>query len=113
MQFEGSDYAVPVDMPLPKGVRIMRAGVKLGGISGKVWKPDHHLFCALRTDCVKNRFDCDFDTAIKFLAGEQIFADTDLRGYCQITYMDMPIGFGKASGGVIKNHLPKGLRINL
>lgn len=113
LQFEGSDYAVPLDMPMPKGVRIMRAGVKLGGISGKVWKPDHHLFCAFDKDCFKNSFDCDFVAAVKFLSGEQIDVGADLRGYCQVTYLGMPIGFGKASGGVLKNHLPKGLRIKL
>ncbi|MBO4298711.1 MAG: hypothetical protein J5998_07910, partial [Clostridia bacterium] len=29
------------------------------------------------------------------------------------THRGMPLGWGKASGGSLKNHIPKGLRIHL
>ena len=29
-----------------------------------------------------------------------------------MTYKDLPLGLGKGAEGVLKNHLPKGLRIN-
>lgn len=108
MEFQGTHYAVPFGMPNPKGVRVMRAGVRLGGYSGKLWKPEHHLFTAFKA---KRSIPLDQKTAECFLRGEQIPCDSAVSGYCAVTYHGMPLGFGKASGGVCKNHLPKGLRV--
>ena len=46
-----------------------------------------------------------------YIRGEEIEArDFKDSGYCAVTFMGAVIGGGKASGGVIKNHYPKGLR---
>jgi NOL1/NOP2/fmu family ribosome biogenesis protein len=48
-----------------------------------------------------------------FLHGESItlWANEDLgNGWCAVCVEGYPIGLGKAVNGVIKNHLPKGLR---
>ena len=34
-----------------------------------------------------------------------------LSGYVAVCFSGHPLGFGKAAGGTLKNHLPKGLRI--
>jgi len=32
------------------------------------------------------------------------------KGWLVAKFENLPLGWGKASGGVLKNHLPKGLR---
>jgi len=46
-----------------------------------------------------------------YLRGEEIDAKTaDGDGWCAVLYEGVSLGGGKASGGRIKNHYPKGLR---
>lgn len=104
-------FAVQDGTPNPAGVRIMRAGVKLGCVVSKTFKPDHHLFMAAQPDCIKNRANVSAEQAARFYGGETLEVDRSLRGFCAVMYDGLCIGFGKASGGVLKNHLPKGLRI--
>lgn len=110
MSFQGTDYAVPFDMPCPKDVHILRAGVKLGGMNGKVWKPEHHMFMASKPCDIINCQEVDESTVLRFLKGEEIECESTLKGYCAVCYRGLTVGFGKASGGRLKNHLPKGLR---
>jgi NOL1/NOP2/fmu family ribosome biogenesis protein len=44
-----------------------------------------------------------------YLRGEEIEARA-AQGWCSVLYEGVPLGGGKASGGKIKNHYPKGLR---
>ena len=45
-----------------------------------------------------------------YMRGEEINCPEAWRGYCAVAYRNHPIGWGKAVGGRMKNHLPKGLR---
>ena len=110
IEHEGTKYAVHKKLPKPDGVRIMRAGVKLGAFVSKTFKPDHHLFMAAHPSVFQN-FEADMDTAEKFLRGEPLSAPDRLKGYVAVTFEGLALGFGKASGGIIKNHLPHGLRL--
>ena len=47
----------------------------------------------------------------KFIKGE-VLENKNYKGYLGIKYNNLTVGFGKASNNQIKNHLPKGLRIN-
>ena len=47
----------------------------------------------------------------RYLAGEAIPMETDAEGWLAAAVGPYPIGLGKATGGMMKNHLPKGLRI--
>lgn len=111
LEFGDALYAVLKDMPNPKGVRIMRAGVKLGAMNFKTFKPDHHLFMALKNDSFLNSFEVSEQDALRFYRGEALPCPADIKGYTAITHKGLCIGFAKASGGQLKNHLPKGLRI--
>ena len=42
--------------------------------------------------------------------GEAIPAETAAPGWAAVLADGFPLGFGKQSGGVVKNHYPKGLR---
>ncbi len=111
LQFGDSFYAVQDGTPDVSGVRVMRAGVKLGTLVSKTLKPDHHFFMSADTSCLKNTVEVNESDAFAFYRGEPLAVETSLRGYTAVMYDGVCIGFGKAVGGTLKNHLPKGLRI--
>ena len=95
------------------GLRVLRAGLCAGIIVGTDrgkgrFEPDHAL--ALAAGCTPRSFPVDEDGAVAYLRGETFPAD--VRGWHTVTYCGLPLGWGKASDGVMKNHLPKGLRWN-
>lgn len=104
-------YIVPHELNL-SGIQIARSGVFAGTLRNKRFQPEHALFnnCAYNP---KNVIDLDLnDEMVKnFLHGEEIPCDTSLKGYTGVKICGIPLGFGKASNGILKNHYPKGLRI--
>lgn len=90
---------------------VLSVGVDLGEYDKGVFKPHHHFFMAYG-DKVLNKLDLSLeDTRVaKFLRGESIEDDTVADGYVAVCVTGYPLGFGKAKGGVIKNHYPKGIR---
>ena len=93
------------------GLRVLRAGLCAGVLVGldrgrPRCEPDHAL--ALAAGISLRRFAVDEDTATTFLRGETI--PCDAKGWHTVTYEGLPLGWGKASDGVMKNHYPKGLR---
>ena len=91
---------------------LRRAGVILGEIVKKRIEPHHSAFMAAKPQdcrqCVP--LDCNSDAARAYLHGEEIAADAALRGYAAVAVNGVTAGFGKASGGRLKNKYPKGLR---
>ncbi|MNY65120.1 hypothetical protein D3C86_2023370 [compost metagenome] len=52
----------------------------------------------------------DGPEAAAWLRGESLNVPPDLQGWTLVTVDGLPLGWGKASGGQLKNHYPKGLR---
>lgn len=105
---------IPVDAPdirllSGKGIRLLRSGLPLCKVGKGFVVPDHALAMAMKAEDARRAFDMDEATAARFMEGEEIAADTE-KGWTLMTYKNMPLGWGKASAGAIKNHLPKGLR---
>ncbi len=98
--------------PLPplRGVKVLRTGVQLGTLKGKVFAPDHALAMALPAPYALPTVALDRADALRYQRGETLPAPETLRGYALATYEGLALGFGKASGGQLKNHYPKGLR---
>lgn len=93
----------------PKSV--FSAGVLIGEIRGKNLFPSHQFFSAYGT-LFKRKQKLDEKSAERYLAGEEIDAtDFSDSGLCSLIYGGSALGGGKASGGKIKNHYPKGLRV--
>ena len=104
-------YISPVNLNL-RGVQIVRSGVFAGTVRNGRFVPEHALFN--NTSFVAERFidlSLEDDRVYKFLHGEEIACDEALKGYAQVKLCGIPLGFGKASNGKLKNHYPKGLRI--
>lgn len=101
-------YAPP--LPPLRGVRVLRAGVALGFFKGKTFFPDHALALAQPTPCALSPYEVTPAQALAYQAGETLACPETLSGYVTVTLSGLALGFGKASGGQIKNHYPKGLR---
>ena len=97
--------------PLPER-SVFSAGVLLGEIRGKNLFPSHQFFSAFGNLFIRKE-NLDYGRAIRYMRGEEIEAhDFSDSGFCVLLYNTSVIGGGKMSDGKIKNHYPKGLRIN-
>lgn len=103
-------YSIPKDMLSLKGLKTVRPGLHLGINKKNRFEPAHALAMALTPLDAVNVKDMDIDLAEKYLRGEVISED-GYNGWTLMTVDGFSIGWGKASGGMIKNHYPKGLRI--
>lgn len=92
-------------------LRIVRGGVLAGSVLKKRFQPAHALFMAYGARCTnREELTLDDPRTAAWLRGEEINAATAQNGWCAVLVDGFPLGGGKASGGRIKNHYPKGLR---
>ena len=87
-----------------------RAGLHLAHLKKNRIEPAHALAMSLHPG-QRPRWDLPSDSAetVAF-AGEVLSIPSEYRGWTLVTTDGLPLGWGKASGGQLKNHLPKGLR---
>jgi 16S rRNA C967 or C1407 C5-methylase (RsmB/RsmF family)/NOL1/NOP2/fmu family ribosome biogenesis protein len=114
LEFGDSLYLAPEYMPDIRGLKVYRAGIKLGTFKKMRFEPDHALSHVLSVDDVKYyvNLSADSDEVRQYLSGMTLNCDRDIKGWCLVCVDDLPLGWGKASAGVLKNHYPKGLRKN-
>ena len=108
------EYLVLVthDEKIPTFATFM-SGVILGEVKKGNFFPHHQFFSAFGTLFKrKEKLARNDERVQKYLRGEEIDASFSDNGWCCVTYEGIPLGGGKASGGRIKNHYPKGLRNN-
>ena len=93
----------------------VRCGVAAGQLLRGRFEPEHSLFLSMRGEELRRRVELapEDPRLAAYLRGEQITADAE-KGWCGVCVSaggkSWPLGFAKASGGVLKNHYPKGLR---
>lgn len=107
-----SCYILPEMMPEVKGLGVLRGGVLLGDMMKNRIEPSHALFMAAKAEeCVSlASFEPDSRELAAFLHGEEIMVDERFKGYTAVACKGTVTGFGKCSGGRLKNRYPKGLR---
>lgn len=106
----GFVYIIPVDA-LKLGLKVVQNGILAGVVKGTRFVPAHALFNNMRFKALRTLdLPSKSGEVIKFVHGEEIPCDTHLKGYVQVLCDGVPLGFGKASNGTLKNHYPKGLR---
>lgn len=112
LYFGSYGYLAPEGCPDLSGLKVLRAGVQLGQLIKDRFEPSHSLAVALNADQAKNslRFKEGDKELTLYLMGETLPCDFD--GWALVAVGSLPLGWGKASCGILKNHLPKGLRIN-
>ncbi len=104
---------LPEGVRLPRGAAPIAAGVTvaLAREDGRL-EPCHDLFHALRREDLRRTIAlAPGDPALAaFLRGEEISCGPALRGAAAVCLGDLPVGYGNASGGRLKNKYPKTLR---
>lgn len=103
-------YIIPYYFNL-KNVQIVRNGIFSGVCKNGRFVPEHSLFNNVSYKAKQTlNLSLEDDRLKKFLHGDVIDCNAELKGYVQVLINGIPLGFGKASGGILKNHYPKGLR---
>lgn len=112
-QIGGCCYIIPEDMPDTRGLGVLRGGVLLGEIKRNRIEPAHALFmAAYGRECLRMiSLDPNSAELAAFLHGEEISVSDNFKGYVAVACGDVVTGFGKCSGGRLKNRYPKGLRL--
>ncbi len=106
-------YLAPEGMPAIKGLKVLRPGLHLGTMKKKRFEPAHALALALNPGEVKNvmPLSASGNEVRMYLNGQTLPYEGE-KGWYLVTADGYGIGWGKLAGGVMKNHYPKGLRIN-
>lgn len=107
VMFGDNLYLVPQMMIDLKGIKVERAGLKLGCNKKNRFEPDHALALSLKPEEVKQV--TELKEPEKYLRGETVECEYD-KGWTLVTVNNIPLGWGKAQNGTLKNHYPKGLR---
>ncbi len=105
---DGRMYLIPREMPALTG-RVLRVGLELGKFEKRRFTPAHALAMAVRGEDVRRTHALTEQSVAAWLRGETL--PTDMAdGWGVALYRGFPLGLCKATGGVLKNHYPKGLR---
>ncbi len=106
--FGQSLFWAPTDLPLLRGLKVLRPGLELGEGKKDRFEPAHGLALWLRGCPVTQDFPADSRETEKYLHGETV--PSGAKGWCLVTVDGYSIGWGKGDGTCLKNHYPKGLR---
>lgn len=109
----GTVRLLPEGLPPLNGTGVLTAGVAVGEICKNRVEPCHSVFMAAMPDDCRSvcRLEQDDARVTAFLRGEEIAVPEECRGWTAVAVADVVTGFGKASGGRLKNRYPKGLRL--
>ena len=104
--------AAPLDAPELDGLRVVSPGLALlRAETGRV-EPEHALAMALLPGMARREAALTEKEALAFIAGEALPREGE-AGWTLVTHAGLPLGWGKQAGGMLKNHVPKGLRARL
>lgn len=104
-------YLMPEGINDINGIKVLRPGLHIATRKKDRFEPAHALAKALKPEFVRQYHGCSQPQALKYLHGETISCDEGFKGWVLIGYEGFTLGWGKAQGGIAKNHYPKGLRI--
>lgn len=109
VRFGEQIYLMPEEMVSMAGLKVLRPGLQLVTEKKNRFEPAHALALSLLPGDSGRFITLDEKEAKAYLRGESIPCG-DEKGWRILSYEGYALGFGKASGGQIKNHYPKGLR---
>ena len=109
---DGRVFLLPEQLPPHmERLRVLSAGVLAGELRGSRFQPAHALFLAHESAAFRRAVDLEGAALSAFLAGEALPCGAPGSGYAAVCWRGYPLGFGKLTCGMLKNHLPKGLRM--
>lgn len=104
-EFGDKLYLMPYSLDIDK-IKTELPGLFLGICKKGRFEPSHALCLALEKGDFKNVIETDQPE--KFFRGETLSGEE--KGWTGVMYNGFPIGWGKCSDGILKNHFPKHLR---
>jgi len=95
-----------------RGLKVIRPGLHLASVRKSRMEPAHALALAVAASQARRtiRLDAAGPEIRAYLRGESLPVPGAESGWTLVTVDDFPVGWGKISGGQLKNHYPKGLR---
>ena len=109
LKFGDQLYLGPKDMPALTKLKVLRPGLHLGTLKKNRFEPSHALALSLRSSDVAQSYELTVEEARSFISGQTFPVEAE-KGWHLITVDGYSLGWGKAAGGIMKNHYPKGLR---
>ncbi|NDO46092.1 RsmB/NOP family class I SAM-dependent RNA methyltransferase [Clostridium sp. MD294] len=99
---------IPENVPMLKGLRVLRSGLQLGTFKKNRFEPSHAFALALNKNDVNNYIDFDIkqNDAIRYLKGESISIEQQKEGWCIICVDGYTLGWAKVQKGRLKNKYP-------
>ena len=117
VMFKDQLYLLPPQMPDFKGMRVLRPGLHLGTVKKNRFEPSHALALTLLPGEAKNVYEMASDgrEVISYLKGEALACQPEQltgaeKGWVLMCTDGWSLGWCKLTGGILKNHYPKGLR---
>lgn len=117
----GMLYYMPENMPQLRGMRFLRSGLFLGEVKKKRFEPSQSLAMALREGDYQKRIylSSGDERVFRYLKGETLMlgeedveGNGDTRsGYYLVCVDGFSLGWGKLSGGTLKNKYHAGWRL--
>lgn len=101
-------YLAPEGTPELRGLRVLRVGLELGSVQARRFLPAHALALWLKDAANTVDFPADSRDLAQYLHGDVVSGSS--TGWTLVRTDGFSIGWAKGSGGVLKNHYPKGLR---
>lgn len=99
---------------LPKGVKIMSAGIEIGEIKGKDLIPSHQLAMSTAISNSFPKVELSLDEALLYLSKDTInLTGRSPLGYAMVTFQGFPLGFIKNLGNRANNLYPSEYRIRV
>jgi NOL1/NOP2/sun family putative RNA methylase len=113
VQFFPKNKAADIEL-MAKNIRVVLAGTFMTTIKHDKLIPEHAL--ALSIDLnrdVFNQAPIDNDTALQYLRKDLITIQADKKGFCLLTYQNLPIGWVNVLDNRINNLYPSEWRIRM
>ncbi|WP_028547834.1 RsmF rRNA methyltransferase first C-terminal domain-containing protein [Paenibacillus sp. UNC451MF] len=102
----------PFERSSLNGLKVLRPGLHLAEVKKARIEPSHALALALPRGSARRTLDFPVDAPEidRYLRGETLESSMEDSGWVLIAADGLALGWGKLSGGQVKNHYPKGLR---
>ena len=103
---------LPHNLPDCNGLGVLSAGVAVATVCKNRLEPSHSIYLASQFENCRQTLNLapTDPQLLSFLHGEEI-SGGDHNGWTAVCVNGVPVGFGKASNGKLKNRYPKGLRL--
>lgn len=112
LQSNGHVFIPALDPALLAELHVLNNGVELGLLKKKRFEPSHQLAEVLgqkeQNQLINLKNETDYE---RYIHGETIKVDSNLRGFVLVAYQNHIFSFGKIGNDqILKNFYPKGLR---